>query len=146
MRVVAVTGPVRLVLQVTPAWRASEPVGAVCIGPQIVHRLLTHAGRTPVRGIDTVVQPLLGDFVLGRSGNTNDRDNTLVHRVLEVVQGVVPLVGEQVSGLEVWVQPEHGIQVRPQSGPLIEAGWSDGGVQRQSVVSIVPGVYLVPVE
>ena len=118
-------------------------MGAVCVGPQIVHRLLPHAGRTSVSGIDAVVQPLLGDFVPGRSGNINNRGNTFSHRVSEVVQGVVPLVAKQVAGFEVRVQLQHGIQVRPQTGPLNPVGWSDGAgmeVERAAGLAELTGV------
>ena len=63
--------------------------------------------------------------------------------MLEVVQGVVPLVGKQVAGFEVRVQLQHGIQVRPQTGPLNPVGWSDGGgmeVERAAGLAGLTGV------
>ena len=49
---------------------------------------------------------------------------TFSHRLSEAVEGVVPLVGKQVAGLEVRVQLQQGSQVRPQFGPFSAVTWS----------------------
>ena len=80
--------------------------------------------------------PLPVFLVFRRLGNGDDRRDVQIRQVLEVISGVIPLVGSQIAGVEPRVKFESSIQIRPEPRAFVGVGGAHVEVQRQAVVSV----------